>query len=263
MRSYFTSLLIPALLALTLTASAQSSRRQDDGDLTERRNLLKINVPAIALNNYSFQYERAIGKKISAGLGFRFMPKTGLPLKGTLETVIDDEETWDKLKALKTSNTAITPEVRFYFGKSVFRGFYLAPFAKFATYKADLPEFDYTVEYTDPSHGISISRTEEIPLSGDLKTITGGLLIGAQWKLSKLLYLDWWILGPQYGSSKGHLKGTKQLDQYEQQAVRQELEDLDIPIVDSEVHVDGNGARMDLKGPWTGLRAGLALGVRF
>jgi len=222
------------------------------------KNLVKVNLTAIPLKNYSFQYERAIGKKISAGLGFRYMPKSGLPFKSSMESLIDDPDTWKHIDNFKTGNTAITPEIRFYMGKSVFRGFYIAPFARFATYSAELSSFEY--EYNHPVEG---DKTETIPLSGNLKTITGGLLFGAQWKLSKLVYLDWWILGPQYGTSKGDITGKKALSAEEQEGLRKELEDLEIPLVDTKTTVDANGAKVNFSGPWAGLRAGISLGFRF
>ena len=96
-----------------------------------------------------------------------------------------------------------------------------------------------------------------------MKTLTGGLLFGAQWKLSKLIYLDWSILGPQYGKSEGFLKGTKTLSQDEQDALREELEGLEIPFVESTTTVNSEGARLDFDGPWAGVRASIGLGFRF
>src|SRR5690606_16799638 len=220
----------------SLSAQTADSLKADGSG----KNLVKVNLTAIPLKNYSFQYERAIGKKISAVIGFRFMPESGLPFKSSFESIIDDEDTWKYVDQLKTGNTAITPELRFYMGKSVFRGFYIAPFARFASYSAELPSFEFDYE-----HPVEGSQTETIPLSGNLKTITGGLLFGAQWKLSKLVYLDWWILGPQYGTAKGDISGKKQLSAEEQTALREELEGLDIPLVDTKTTVDQNGAKVD------------------
>jgi hypothetical protein len=100
-------------------------------------------------------------------------------------------------------------------------------------------------------------------LSGKLNTLTGGLLIGAQWKLGGRLYLDWWMLGPQYGSADGKLDGKRSLSTDEQRELRLELQDLEIPFAETTTTVDANGARLDIKGPWAGVRAGLNLGIRF
>jgi hypothetical protein len=237
---------------LSVVAVGTYAQDTEDGTTVPAKNLLKVNLLSLPLSNFSFEYERVIGRKITVGLGYRFMPKGGVPLKSTIANLADDPETERQLDLLETSNSAITPEIRFYMGKEALRGFYLAPFARFSNYKAEGP-FEFTVNNT----------TQTIPLTGKLNTVTGGLLIGAQWKLGGKVYLDWWMLGPQYGSSKGNLDGRKSLSAQEQQALRDELEDLEIPFADTKTTVDANGARMDITGPWAGVRAGLCLGIRF
>lgn len=260
MKQFFT---LPLIVLFATSLRAQTTGVSTQEAEAAPANLVKVNLSSFVLNNYSFQYERAIGKKISVAGGFRSMPKSGLPMKSQIENLVDDEETWNDIKDLKTSNFAITPEIRFYLGKSVFRGFYIAPFARISSYKAELPDFKFDVEYTQPDNSTT-TQTETIPLSGKISTITGGLLFGAQWKLSKVLYLDWWIIGPQYGHANGDISGTKTLNQEEQQALRDELEDIDIPLAKTETTVNSNGARLDIKGPWAGLRGmGINLGFRF
>ena len=252
------------LLLLTLvfcsagTINAQEAKVEEDG-----KNLVKWNFGALALKNYSFQYERAIGKKISAAVGVRFAPKSNIPFKSNVEKLIDDEETWNSIKDFKTGNFAITPEVRFYTGKGVFRGFYVAPFARYAKYNAEVP-FNFEVEVTNGTN--TITREEQINLSGDVTALTGGLLFGAQWKLSKLVYLDWWILGASYGTSKGNISGKSAsgFDDDEQEALRDALKDLeDLPLVKVKSEVNAEGAKVDFDGPWANLRAGLSIGFRF
>lgn len=228
------------------------SKSEPENNLVPGKNLLKINLLSLPLNNFSFEYERVIGRKTSAGLGLRFMPTSGIPLKSVISDLINDPETERQLDQFKTGNFAFTPEIRFYMGKEALRGFYLAPFARFSNYTVEGPlEFDVN------------TTTETIPLTGKLNTVTGGLLIGAQWKLGGRVYLDWWMLGPQYGSASGNLTGKKSLSTEEQQELRNELENLKIPFVKTKTTVDANGARLDITGPWAGVRAGLCLGIRF
>lgn len=246
------------LLALTFAASAGFSQEQttepgsrnstDNGG----KNVVKVNLLALPLRNISLGYEHQIGRKVTAGLGIRMMPKGGLPLRSTISDLIDDPETDRQLDELEIGNVAFTPEIRFYMGKEVMRGFYLAPFARISNYKVDMP-FEFDVNGT----------TQVMPLSGKLNTFTGGLQIGAQWRLGGKMYLDWWILGPQYGSADGAIDGKKTLNAQEQQELRNELQDIEIPFAETTTTVDANGARLDIKGPWAGLRAGLCLGVRF
>ncbi len=214
--------------------------------------LVKLNLLALPLRNFSVAYEYKIGRKVTAGLGLRIMPKGGLPMRSAISNAIDDPETDRQLDNFKTGNVSFTPEVRFYLGKQAMRGFYLAPFARISRYTAEMP-FEFDV------NGI----TQTMPLSGKLNTFTGGLLIGAQWKLGGKVYLDWWMLGPQYGSSDGLLDGKKSLNAMEQQELRNQLQDLEIPFAKTTTTVDANGARLDITGPWAGLRAGLCLGFRF
>lgn len=221
--------------------------------------LVKLNLTALPLRTFSFQYEYALGRRFTAGGGLRIMPKGGVPLLGQFEKLIDDEETFGHLKGVSLSNIALTAEGRYYLGKhGALRGFYVAPYVRFASYKASMEQFEFTVEAED-----MVEETRNVPLDGSLRTITGGLLFGAQWKVGDRLYLDWWILGPSIGAANGKFTATAALDEDEQQALRDELTDLDIPMVKTEIHVDNKGARMDMKGPWAGLRAGIGLGFNF
>lgn len=258
MKKTSTYLLLSVLILFALTTNAQQTDTLKNNTETPGENLVKINLTALPLKNFSFQYERAISKKISAVIGLRFMKKGGLPLKSLFKDAIDDDELWNDINLVKTGNFAITPEVRFYMGQGVFRGFYLAPFVRYAKYTANLP-FEY--EYDHPVTG---SIKEKIILDGKINTFTGGLLIGAQWKLSKLVYLDWWILGPHYGTSKGDIAGNKNLSPEEQEALRDQLKDFeDLPLVNTTSTVNDKGATVHFKGPWAGVRAGINLGFRF
>ena len=262
MKQTFTkSILLSALLFLiteTKPLYAQIDSSYIRNEVEPGKNLIKINLLALPLNSYSFQLERAIGRKTAVGLGLRYMPKSGLPLKSQIENLIDDPETFEQIQNLKTGNLAITPEVRFYMGKGVFRGFYVAPFVRYAKYTAELP---FNFEVFDQNGN---TTSEMIPLSGDLTTLTGGLLLGAQWKLSKLIYLDWSFFGPQYGTSKGNISGKRSLTTEEQDALRDELSTLeDLPLVNTTYTVDSEGAKVDFKGPWAGIRSSFSIGVRF
>ncbi|GAA4339784.1 hypothetical protein GCM10023149_50720 [Mucilaginibacter gynuensis] len=251
-----------ALCTTTSTLLAQYQRKINtfaDTNFTNTKNLVKLNVTALLLKNISVQYERAVGKKISVALGVRYMPKSGLPFKSSFDKLIDDDETSRQLDGFKTGNISFTPEVRFYTGsKGVFRGFYIAPFAKISNYTAELPYY-----YTVYDAVTNVGTEKSIFMSGNLKTFTGGVMIGAQWKLPKQFYLDWWIFGPSYGTSSGKLTGTAALSQQEQDELRSSLESLDIPLTKSTATVNNEGARLDIKGPWAGIRAGLAIGYRF
>ncbi|RZK77931.1 MAG: DUF3575 domain-containing protein, partial [Pedobacter sp.] len=190
--------------------------------------------------------------KISVGLTARFAPESTLPLQGTIESLIDNKDTYESIKNFKTGNFSITPEVRFYFGESVFKGFYLAPFGSYSNYNASGP-FVFR----------SSAGQLEMPLSGDIKTVTGGVFIGSQFNLTERFGLDLYI-GPNYGSLKGTVSGNKALNNDEQNGLRDGLSDLEeIPMINSTYTVNGNGATLDLKGNWPGLRGGFAVTFKF
>lgn len=241
---------IKIVLFLLITSTSSFAQEEAAG---AGRNIIKLNLLALPFKNISVQYERAIGRKFTAAATARFMPKGKLPFRSTISNYADDAELDRQLANTEVGNMAIMPEVRWYVGKKgAFRGFYLGAFANIGKFDADL-----NYEYDDAG------TTKTIPLSGSVNTITGGLMLGAQWKLSKAIYLDWWILGPNYGSSNGDLSGKQSLSPSEQQSLRDELADLDIPLTDFTYKVDGNGAVIDFKGPWAGVRSGICIGIRF
>lgn len=246
------------ILALFLTFFLFGSQlfSQDEKKDTAKavpKNLIKVNLPALALKNFTLQYERAIAKKITIAATFRYMPSGNIPLKSTFIKLADDPDTERQINNLNVGNKAFMPEVRFYLGKKgAFRGFYLGPFASIASYDADL-----LFEYDDNA------VTKTIPMAGKISTVTGGLMIGSQFTLGKNIYLDWWMLGPNYGTSNGKISGQKTLNTLEQQSLRDELAGLNIPLTDFTYTVNGNGATINFKGPWAGFRAGLCFGIRF
>ncbi len=240
------------IFAFIITFNVKANHFQDSTKVIPgRKNLIKINLPTLALRTYALEFERAIGKKTALSLGYRLMPKGQIPMKDRLSNIIDDPEITKQLNSFQFGNNAITPQVKFYFGKDIFKGFYLAPFARFAKYTAS-GEFEFDVN----------GANEVMPLSGDLTTLTGGLEIGVQFRLGKSVHLNF-NFGPQFGSSKGDFIGTKALNVEEQQALRDELENLDIPFTDKTVTVNSNGANVKLDGPWAGLKGGIMLGYRF
>jgi hypothetical protein len=253
--------LVVAAFACAISSASFAQNTESSTETALGKNLVKINLLSLPLKNFHVQYERAVAKKISVGLGLRLMPKGSLPFSNAISKAIDDEDLSKQIENFSTSNFAITPEVRFYLGKEALKGFYLAPFARYSRYTAAVP-YNFEVEFTDGTN--TLTREENIPLSGSVNTFTAGLMIGSQFKLSKLISLDWWILGPQYGGAKGSIAGQKTLSPDEQDALRDQLQDLeDLPLVKTTYTVDGNGAKVDFKGPWAGVRAGLCLGVRF
>ncbi len=240
-----------------LLLSAQYSYNTEE--YKPKKNLLKVNITGLLIKNYPVQFERVISKRFSVALSYRNMPEGKLPLKDHILKRVDNiEESTEKLlNDINIGNYALTPELRFYFGKKGYgRGFYISPFYRNAKYSGTNLIFDYEDENND---------NQTVTLSGNIKSQTLGLMIGAQWSLSKFFVLDWWILGPHIGKGIGELDAlsTRTLSAEEQNHLKQELEKIEVPILEKSVTTRDNGATLSLKGPWAGLRAGISLGIKF
>ena len=251
-------LCVLTMFFLSATVTAQDKISEKKPDTAHKMNFFKVNLTSIPLKNYSFQYERVLNKKFSFALGFRTMPNSTLPMQSTISKIIgDNPDAQEQIENFKLSNTAITPELRWYVGKKGYgRGFYLATFYRNVTYKGSGLKFTYEN---------SLMVQNSIAMSGKLTGNTVGLLLGSQWSLGKNISLDWWILGPHYGSGKGDFSGiaSQPLTAEEQNDLRQELEDFSIPLTKKTVSVNSNGANVKLDGPFGGVRAGLLIGIRF
>ena len=81
--------------------------------------------------------------------------------------------------------------------------------------------------------------------------------------IANKFYLDWSILGPNYGFSNGELLGTRTLMASEQQSLREELDDIDLPVGRTTSTVNASGATLKVDGPWAGIRGNIGIGYRF
>ena len=68
-----------------------------------------------------------------------------------------------------------------------------------------------------------------------------------------------------YGGGSGDFSARSpySLTQEQQNQLKRELEELDIPMVKYSVTTNPNGADVAMDGPWAGLRSGLSLGFKF
>lgn len=262
-------LLVATLLASTFISFAGNSQTISSGEPTGK-NMVKFNVLPLLGGKFAFEYERHITDRISAGAAISLRPEKKLPFQSTVEDFVDDEDLNKLISDFKSSNFSITPEVRFYLSKrGLFKGFYMAPYVKYASYKASVPfDFDVTVEEAGAP---LYTRTETIPLNGTITSFTGGFSMGFNFKLSRQFHLDWRLIGPGYGSGKGKVAGTMALNPDEQQALREGMEDLkvdmsDLPLggIKMEYDIHDNGADIHIKrSPWAAVRTGLSIGYRF
>lgn len=253
-----------ATLLLLSQAIGQTSNAISNVENRYKKHLIKLNVTAPILKNYSVQYEHIISKRISFAISGRMMPASTIPFRNTVvKKVLRDENITDRdlitqiTDKVKFSNFAFTPEARIYTSRKGYgQGFYIAPYYRYAT---------YTMHHSN----ISIEENGEtipyvVDLSGKLTSHTGGLLLGMQWHLTKIISVDIWLMGPNIGSGKGNIVGyaNQTLDAESQQELKRQLENIDIPFTKETINVNANGGTMDLKGPWGGIRSGIVLGIQ-
>ena len=221
-------------------------------------NFLKINVASLIFKTYSLEYERVLNKKVSVLLTFKTMPESSLPFKNLLkEQFGEDDFTRNAIENFRLSSFSLSPQVRFYLSKKGYgRGFYIAPFYNYSK---------FSIKKLPSQFKIDSSVLINIDNSGKFSSNTGGILLGAQWMLSKRLSLDWSIAGPHYGSGKGNLIGISERDLtiQEQQELKETWENSSISGSIKSVSVSAKQSVIELDGPWGGLKVGLSLGLRF
>ena len=223
----------------------------------EKLNIIKTNVTAYAFRNINLTYERSFNRWLSVNVGFGAMPEGKVPF---MNSFLSDkyEKRFQNLE-VKMFNFTIEPRV--YIGQGYGKGFYFAPYYRYSKVTSNTFDFYYDYNFS--------GTTYQIPLQGhgDTRGNSGGLMVGAQFFLtrSQNLVLDFWIAGAHYGSGKGEFRMTSDvvLTPDMQAQLKQEIENLDIPVVDYTVETNANGAVVKVDGPWLGFRSGLSIGYRF
>jgi hypothetical protein len=173
-----------SLLALAFVAgSFFGLSSQAVAQHSENKNIVKINPLSLGLATANFSYERLLGERTSAQLGFFY---TGAKYAGN-----------------GFSGFAVTPEFRYYMSKrGAGSGFYVAPFARYwamnATIKGDMTD----------SNGGSFGTVDE---KSSITLLAGGLCLGSQFRLGKRVTLDTFF-GPQLMNAKVKHESKSQFD---------------------------------------------------
>ncbi|HEY9114470.1 MAG TPA: DUF3575 domain-containing protein [Bacteroidales bacterium] len=223
-------------------------------------NIIKLNVTALFVKNFTVQYERIIKKYLSGAISVRYMPNGSLPYKNFFYNQFgdDDPEAKETIENMKVNNFAVTPEVRFYVGKKGFgQGFYIAPSYRYAKFNVSNIEYNYNDDEDENS---------TILMSGKLSSNYGGFVIGAQWLFGSHVTLDWWIFGPLFGVENSNFNGNSdyKLTAEDKAQIIENVNDIDIPGTTTEVSFpDDYSVSVQLHGPIYGVAFGLAVGFRF
>ncbi len=241
--------IIVVLLCLPMIAGAQS--------LIGGKNIFRWNIGSVALKNYHFTYERSLTKRLSASISYRTMAKGAMPLQDELAKKINSSSV--DFNNFQMGNTAWTLEGRFYLGMGRMKGFYLAPYLRFANFDLSAP-VKYTVT-TGPAAGAS----KQALFSGNVKSTSPGLLIGWQFTLVGKLVMDLQIIGGHYGHSSGDLNFAAALNSDEVSALQTSINDIKNKTSPFTVTgtASSTGAKITTDGPWFGVRSNIGIGLRF
>ena len=169
-----------------------------------------------------------------------------------------DEDTIanDFIDNAKASSWGITPEFRYYFGKKPLNGFYVAPYLRIGG-----NGLSWTYAFREDN-----GNTRNIDFSGKLNTISGGLLLGAQWHFGSSFLIDWWIIGPSYGSMKMNLEANTDLSTLsadDRKEIEESLDGIGYNGNEFETDINNNGIKVSGKLPMLGIRTGLCIGYCF
>ncbi|MFM9021411.1 MAG: DUF3575 domain-containing protein [Sediminibacterium sp.] len=245
-------LLLSALL-LPLIGIAQEKQASQ----STPKNIFRVNLSSLVLKNYHVTYERALSKKISLSVSYRLMPKGSLPFKDYFDNSVSGSAL--QFNGIQVGNSAITPELRFYLGKGTMKGFYLAPYARFASFEATTP-----INYTSTGGGSAVVKTGDFV--GKVTSTSAGIMLGWQFNLSKKLVMDLQLIGGHFGSCSGNLAlvSVIPLSAQEQTSLQSSLNDIKVEPFDIKTSVNANGANIQVTGPWAGIRgANIGIGFRF
>lgn len=229
-------------------------------------NVIKLNLSSLLFKAVGLQYEHKVRKNMSLALGVIYRPKSRSfynKLLGGNDTVFTSglsPETKAMFASSRYRSLMITPEFRYYFRKKAPKGLYLAPFFR-GTF--DRLSFDYSYH----EDGTFNLRTASARLNSS--SIGGGILFGYHLITKKKLSIDFWFLGPWYGSSTYKINSTvdtKKINEFERAIVSSNMEDI-YNLAGSTAHQiewNANGFSGKYKKGTLGLRMiGINLGYNF
>jgi len=226
------------------------------------KNLIKFNLSGVVLNSYTLQYERVLNRKQSIALTIGASPNVSLPFRSTLLKDFGNNE--DAKRAIETTvftKYTATLEYRFYFSGKAPKGLYFAPFVRYMNMKLSQ---DYTFT---PSDG----RLHTAHMNSQFNGFGAGFLIGDQFLIGPHWAIDWWIVGPFYGTNiTADFIGTDpQMDDMSQQDLanlKSNIEGVKLPLYTTTATVTPatNTVEAKLVGPYYGVRAfGVCVAYRF
>ena len=228
-----------------------------------KKNLIKINLSGLIVQQYTLQYERVVNKSQSIALTISVAPNTPLPFKQTLLNDFGGNE--DAKRAIETTvftKYTGTLEYRFYTGGGhAPKGFYIAPFVRYMHMSLSQ---DYTFTPSD-------DKLHTAHMTSQFGAMGAGFLLGYQFLFGRHWGIDWWILGPFFGTSiNANFVGTDpqmgDMSAQDLANLKHNIESVSIPgyTVTATVTPSTNTVQAKAVGPYYGARfMGICLVYRF
>lgn len=224
------------------------------------RTVVKFNVSGAVFQSYTAQYERVLTPHSTVTFSASYTPNAPLPFKQALLDQYGDNN--DARRAIETTlftKRIGTIEYRFYPAGHAPRGWYIAPFARYAS-------MDISNDYTYTTQNGVLHHAH---LNAGFKAGGAGVLLGYQFLFGKHVGLDLWLLGPFYGTNinavfTGEDPRWSELTEADKIKLKHDIDTTQLPLytVESTLNLPTITAR--LTGPYYGVRAfGLAIAYSF
>ena len=165
------------------------------------KNSLKVNAAGIATGIISVQYEHMLSSNFSFNNTFFYRSESKIPLGLQFDqlakkyslglTGVDFEYIY--VNEAQIGVKGYSPELRYYFGRKKNR-FFVSLFGQYENFNALIPA-SLEARYNQTIVPI------KVPVAFDIRTISGGILIGKQFKFVNRISLDVVIIGPHFGKA--------------------------------------------------------------
>jgi hypothetical protein len=164
------------------------------------KNSFKVNASGLATGIISVQYERVLSPNFTFNNTFFYRAQNPIPFGTQFDklakkyslgiTGVDFENIYVDLA--KIGVKGYSPELRYYFGYKKNRIF-LGLIGQFEDFDALIPAS------LEARYDGTVYNLDKVPVDFDIKTISGGILIGKQFNFGERIALDFVIIGPHFG----------------------------------------------------------------
>lgn len=260
-RGYSLCLVFIYLTAVCCANAVSQTSYVRDTSRTPPHSIIKLNLSQLLFRNFSLQYEYAFHKNMSGSLGLNFLTERRIP-----RFFVKEKGDGTGFRNARWRGFGLTPEFRFYPGRKIQHpspdGFYLGLFTRYASYRIS---GDFIGTFSN-------GREYSYNLTGRYAGVTAGGIVGAQWRVSRRFYLDWWILGAGAGAAVFSLQATDNsyaANASEQTEVETDLQEVlrKIPMVGlgNGISANSNSVKVSVGGlPMFSIRMfGFCLGFIF